>query len=119
MFYCEEKSDLISVSDKEFHFVMEQDISEIFKFLHDFKVKVNMIQNSAISFSLCIEDNFNNFKHLLSKLQPKYKVKYNENVSLFTIRHFTEEVVSTLEVDKEVLLKQRSRETVQLIVKAE
>ena len=109
---------LISVSDKEFHFVMEQDISEIFKFLHDFKVKVNMIQNSAISFSLCIEDNFNNFKHLLSKLQPKYKVKYNENVSLFTIRHFTEEVVSTLEVDKEVLLKQRSRETVQLIVKA-
>ena len=98
---------------------MDQDISEIFKFLHDFKVKVNMIQNSAISFSLCIEDNFNNFKHLLSKLQPKYKVNYNENVSLFTIRHFNEEVVSTLEVDKEVLLKQRSRETVQIIVKAE
>jgi len=108
---------LISVSDKEFHFVMEQDISEIFKYLHEFKVKVNMIQNSAISFSLCIEDNFNNFNALLAKLKPNYKVKYNENVSLYTIRHFNEEVVSVLEKNKEVLLKQRSRETVQLIVK--
>jgi len=79
--------------------------------------KANMIQNSAISFSLCIEDNFNNFKELMAKLKPKYKVKYNENVSLYTIRHFNEEVVSTIEDSKEVLLKQRSRETVQLIVK--
>lgn len=108
---------LISVSDKEFHFVMEQDISEIFKLLHEFKVKANMIQNSAISFSLCIEDNFNNFKDLMAKLKPRYKVKYNENVSLYTIRHFNEKVVSTIEDSKEVLLKQRSRETVQLIVK--
>ena len=108
---------LISISDKEFHFVMEQDISEIFKFLHEFKVKVNMIQNSAISFSLCIEDNFNNFNALIAKLKTNYKVKYNENVSLYTVRHFSEEVVSVLEENKEVLLKQRSRETVQLIVK--
>ena len=109
---------LISVSDKEFHFVMEQDISEIFNLLHELKIKVNMIQNSAISFSLCIEDNFNNFKALMAKLKPKYKLKYNENVSLYTVRHFTEEVVSTLEENKEVLLKQISRETVQIIVKA-
>ena len=108
---------LISVSDKEFHFVMEQDISEIFKFLHEFKVKVNMIQNSAISFSLCIEDNFNNFNALMARLKPNYKVKYNENVTLYTVRHFNEEVVSVLEENKEVLLKQRSRETVQIIVK--
>lgn len=108
---------LLSISDREFHFVMEQDISEIFKFLHEYKVKVNMIQNSAISFSLCIEDNFNNFNQLLSKLQSKYKVKYNENVNLFTIRHFNDEVVKSIEEDKVVLLKQRSRETVQLIVK--
>ncbi len=110
---------LISVSDKEFHFVIEQDISEIFKYLHEFKVKVNMIQNSAISFSLCIEDNFNNFNQLLAKLQPRYSVKYNENVSLYTIRHFNEQVMRDLESDKEVLLKQISRETVQMIVKAD
>ena len=56
---------LISISDKEFQFVMEHDISEIFGFLHQYKIKVNLIQNSAISFSLCIEDNFNNFEQLM------------------------------------------------------
>lgn len=109
---------LISISDKEFHFVMENDISEIFGFLHEYKIKVNLIQNSAISFSICIEDNFNNFERLMAKLKPKYKVKYNENLTLYTIRHFDEEAMSLLENDQDVLLKQRSRETVQIIVKA-
>lgn len=109
---------LISISDKEFQFVMEHDISEIFGFLHQYKIKVNLIQNSAISFSLCIEDNFNNFEQLMAKLKPNYKVKYNENLTLYTIRHFDEEAMRLLERDKEVLLKQRSRETAQLIVKA-
>lgn len=109
---------LISISDREFHFVMEEDISEIFKLLHQYKIKVNLIQNSAISFSLCVEDNFNNFERLMKKLTPKYKVKYNENLILYTIRHFNEEAMNLLEQDKEILLKQRSRETVQIIVKA-
>ncbi len=109
---------LISISDKEFNFVVENDISEIFGFLHDLKIKVNLIQNSAISFSLCIEDNFNNFDQLLTKLKPRYKVKYNENLTLYTIRHFDNNAMSSLEKDKEVLLKQRSRETVQIIVNA-
>lgn len=109
---------LISISDKEFHFVMENDISEIFGFLHDFKIKVNLIQNSAISFSLCIEDNFNNFERLMAKLKPKYKVKYNKNLTLYTIRHFDEEAMNLLENDADVLLKQKSRETAQIIVKA-
>ncbi|MCP4883497.1 MAG: aspartate kinase [Flavobacteriales bacterium] len=107
---------LISISDKEFNFVVENDISEIFGFLHDLKIKVNLIQNSAISFSLCIEDNFNNFVKFLTKLEPRYKVKYNENLTLFTIRHFDDHAMNLLEKDKEVLLKQRSRETVQIIV---
>ena len=117
-FIVKKQQILISVSDKEFNFVMEEDISHIFSLLHDYKIKVNLIQNSAISFSVCIEDNFDNFKPLLASLMPRYKVKYNENLILYTIRHFNEEVVEKLERDKEVLLKQRSRETVQVIVKA-
>ena len=109
---------LISISDKEFNFVVENDISEIFGFLHDLKIKVNLIQNSAISFSLCIEDNFNNFDALMVKLKPRYKVKYNENLTLYTIRHFDDDAMNLLEKGKEVLLKQRSRETVQIIVNA-
>ena len=117
-FIVKKRQILISISDKEFHFVMENDISEIFGLLHEYKIKVNLIQNSAISFSLCVEDNFNNFADLLAKLKPRYKVKYNENLTLYTIRHFDEAAMTMLESGREVLLKQRSRETVQVIVKS-
>jgi len=110
---------LVSISDKEFHFVMEEDIGQIFNLLHELKIKVNLLQNSAISFSLCIEDNFNNFKRLLAKLRPSYKVEYSEDLSLYTIRHFNEEVIDRLESNREILLKQRSQETVQLVVKTQ
>jgi aspartate kinase len=116
-FIVKKEQILISVSDREFHFVMEEDISQIFRLLHEFKMKVNLIQNSALSFSVCIENNFNNFKALLKALEPKYMVKYNEGLTLYTIRHFNEIDINEIEQGREVLLKQRSRETVQVIVK--
>ncbi len=108
---------LLSVSDKEFHFVMEEDISELFALLSTFKMKVNMIQNSAISFSVCIEDNFNNFKRLVETLSTKYKVLFNKDLTLYTVRHFREEDLEKLERGQTVLLKQLSRETAQLVVR--
>lgn len=108
---------LLSISDKGFHFVMEDDISEIFDFLHQFKMKVNLIQNSAISFTVCIEDKYSNFKALFDKLQAKYKVLYNKNLTLYTIRHFTDRALHEIEEDKEILVKQLSRETVQIVVR--
>ena len=108
---------LLSVSDKEFHFVMEEDISELFALLSTFKMKVNMIQNSAISFSVCIEDSFNNFKRLVETLSTKYKVLFNKDLTLYTVRHFREEDLEKLERGQTVLLKQLSRETAQLVVR--
>ncbi len=107
---------LLSISDKEFHFVMEDDISEIFDFLHRFKMKVNLIQNSAISFTVCVEDNFNNFSHLQENLGAKYKVLYNRNVTLYTIRHYTKSALNEIEKGKKILVKQLSRETAQIVV---
>jgi aspartate kinase len=109
---------LLSVSDKEFHFVMEEDISELFGLLSTYKMKVNMIQNSAISFSVCIEDNFDNFKSLIEAMNPKYKVLFNKDLTLYTVRHFREEDLDKLENGHTVLLKQLSRETAQLVVRA-
>jgi len=108
---------LLSVSDKEFHFVMEEDISELFSLLSTYKMKVNMIQNSAISFSVCIEDNFDNFKSLIEALNPKYKVLFNKDLTLYTVRHFREDDLEKLEKGQTVLLKQLSRETAQLVVR--
>jgi aspartate kinase len=80
-------------------------------------MKVSLIQNTAISFSVCIEDKFGNFPELKTILSKKFKVSYNENVSLYTIRHFTEKAAQTVEENKEVLVKQISRETLQVVTR--
>ena len=108
---------LISLSSIDFSFIMEENISEIFALLHKFKIKVSLIQNTAISFSVCIEDKFGNFNELKTILSKKFKVSYNENVSLYTIRHFSKEASEMVEKDKVVLLKQISRETMQIVTK--
>lgn len=108
---------LISLSSIDFSFIMEENISEIFALFHQFKIKVNLIQNSAISFSVCVEDKFDTFKALNALLSKKFKVEFNENVTLYTIRHFNDTATQTVEENKIVLLKQVSRETMQVITK--
>jgi len=108
---------LLSLSSIDFSFIMEENISEIFALFHQFKIKVSLIQNSAISFSVCIEDKFGNFNTVKNVLSKKFKVSFNENVSLFTIRHFNKEALEIVEKDKTVLLKQISRETMQIVTK--
>jgi aspartate kinase len=97
--------------------MMEDHIGDVFKWLHLHKMKVRLIQNSAISFSVCVDNRFNNLEALLQKLREKFKVRWNEDVTLYTIRHAIPKEVKAMEKDKVVLLKQESRETVQLVVK--
>ena len=108
---------LISLSSIDFSFIMEENISEIFSLFHQFKLKVNLIQNSAISFSVCVEDKFGNFKDMNAILSKKFKVDFNENVTLYTIRHFDEAASQTVENNKVILLKQVSSETMQVVTK--
>ena len=108
---------LISLSSIDFSFIMEENISEIFALFHQFKLKVNLIQNSAISFSVCVEDKFGNFKDLNAILSKKFKVDFTENVTLYTIRHFDEKAAQTVEENKTVILKQVSRDTMQIVTK--
>ena len=106
---------LISLSSIDFSFIMEENISEIFALFHKFKIKVSLIQNSAISFSVCVEDKFDKFQELKTILSKKFKVSYNDNVSLYTIRHFDAASAEVVEKDKNVLVKQISRETLQIV----
>jgi aspartate kinase len=108
---------LLSLSSIDFSFIMEENISEIFSLLHQFKIKTSLIQNSAISFSVCIEDKFGNFSRAKTILSKKFKVAYNENVSLYTIRHFNQATAELVEKDKTVLIRQISRETMQIVTK--
>ncbi len=115
-FILKEKQILISISALDFSFMVEHNLSDIFKELHKYRLKVNSIQNSALSFSVCVEDNFNNINKFLKEIKVKYKVIYNENVTLFTIRHFDTKTISEIEKNHKVLLKQISTETIQIVV---
>ena len=108
---------LVSLSSLDFSYIVEDNISDIFKLLHLYKMKVDVIQNSAISFSVCFDNNYNHLEKLLQHLMAKFKVTCYENVSLYTIRHYTEEAIQQIEKDKTVLLKQLTQETVQVVTK--
>jgi aspartate kinase len=107
----------LSISALDFSFIVEENISEIFALLTKYKLKVNLMQNSAISFTLSIEDKFNSIDLFLDTLKSKYRLKYNVGVELYTIRHYNENSINGFEKGKTILLKQFSRETAQYIIK--
>ena len=80
-------------------------------------MKVDVIQNSAISFSVCVDNIYNNLEELLHHLKAKFKVECYENVSLYTIRHYNEKAITQIEAGKTVLLKQLTQETLQVVTK--
>lgn len=108
---------LMKLSSLDFSFIVEDSISELFKLFHDYKMKVDLIQNSAISFSVCLDNRFGRLQELLTLLKSRFKVVTHEGVSLYTIRHFTDKAIDSLQNGRQVLLEQRGTETVQLIVK--
>lgn len=108
---------LLKLSSLDFSFIVEDNISEIFKLFHHHRLKVDLIQNSAISFSVCLDNKFNGLQPLLDELKKKFKVVCHEDVALYTIRHFDDNAVKSLQNGKSVLVEQRGKETVQLVVK--
>ncbi|APX99191.1 aspartate kinase [Lacinutrix venerupis] len=114
-FILKQKQVLLSLSTLDFSYIVEENISEIFNLLALYKMKVDVIQNSAISFSVCFENTYNNLEKLLLHLKAKFKVECFENVSLYTIRHYDETSIKNLEKDKTVLLKQLFQKTVQIV----
>ena len=108
---------LISLSSLDFSFMVEENISDIFKLFHLYQMKVDLIQNSAISFAVCVDNRFNNLERLIQHLKARFKVEFSAGVCLYTIRHFDDLSLKTLEKDKEVLLKQVTQNTVQLVTR--
>ena len=106
---------LISLSSLDFSYIVEENLSEIFSLLHLYKMKVDVIQNSAISFSVCVDNIYNNLDKLLHHLKAKFNVTCHENVCLYTIRNYSEISIKQLEVDKTILLKQLTQGTVQMV----
>jgi len=107
---------LIKLSSLDFSFIVEDSMSELFNLFHKYQTKVELIQNSAISFSVCVDNKFKKLDELLLILKNKYKISVHRDVSLYTIRHFDQDAINKLQNGKDVLLEQRGKETLQLVV---
>ena len=107
---------LISIFPKDFAFIDTDNLCEIFGILSSNRLKINLMQNSALSFSICI-DNQPRVAKAIELLSQKYKIKYNEKVELITIRHYTNKLADKVVNGREILVEQRNRTTLQLIVK--
>ena len=116
-FIVKRNLNLLKLSTLDFSFIVEENISEIFQILHENKMKVDLIQNSAISFSVCVYDKFDRLKELISILKATFKVESMKNVSLFTIRHFNKTSSQEILKNNELLLEQRTDDILQLIVR--
>ncbi len=106
----------ITISPKDFSFIVEDNLSDIFSIFGKNKIKINLMQNSALNFSACIDAKRNPYK-LIEDLKKDFVVKYNENVELVTIRNYTQDAIDEVIRDKDVVDSQLSRNTARFVVK--
>jgi aspartate kinase len=107
---------LISISPRDFSFILEENIRDIFEQLAARRIKVNLMQNSALKFSLCINDDNGKLKDFIEVLSQRYKVLYNSNCELVTIRNYTDDLAKKLSENRQILVEQKSRNTLQMVI---
>ena len=114
-YILKENQILMNVSTRDFSFIAEEHLSLIFSLLAKYNIKISLMQNSAISLALCLEDKFKNINLLNEELYQLFKTELTENVSLFTIRNADLKNIEKLYTGKKVLLEQISKQTVQMV----
>lgn len=107
---------LISISPTDFSFIAEHNLSDIFALFAKYRLKVNLSQNSALSFSVCTDAMEDKYLEVIEILKQNYKVLYNENAELITIRYYTDEVIAQLTGQRKILVEQKSRKTARFVV---
>ena len=108
---------LFSFTPKDFSFIVEKNLSDIFDRLSKVNAKINLMQNSALSFSILVDAQKVDIQKIQQEFEDSYQVKFNEGLELVTIRHYDQATIDRVTTDKDVLLQQKTRETARLIVK--
>ena len=114
-YILKENQVLMNISTRDFSFIAEDHISQIFNLLAKHKIKVSMMQNSAISLALCLEDKFGKIDEVNQSLTQQFSTDVVKNVSLYTVRNANMDELSTFYADKKILLEQISKNTVQIV----
>lgn len=107
---------LLTVFPRDFSFIAVDNLSELFAIFAQYRIRVNMMQNSALSFSICTDAEPHRIQQCVKTLQEKYKVKYNENVQLITIRHYNKQTIDKVLAGRTAILRQTSRATIQFVI---
>lgn len=107
---------LLSIHPKDFSFIAEDNLQTIFATLAELNIRVNLMQNSALSFSICIDDNEMLLEQLRTRLSDQFLLHYNKGLQLITVRYYTQGIIDKIVDGRPILLQQRSRTTTQLLV---
>lgn len=116
-YIIKENQCLLSFSVKDFTFISEKNLGTIFNALSELRLKINLMQNSAISFSVCTDWHELRLEKLRKTLQDEFMIHYNTGLKLYTIKNYTTESINKVITNKEVLLEQRTRTTFQIACK--
>lgn len=108
---------LISIQPRDFSFIAEDNISEIFARLAKYRIKVNLMQNSAISFSVVCDNDESRIFYFIGELKNQFLIKYNQKLDLYTIRHYTDEALQKITNGREIILQQKSRRTARFVLR--
>ena len=108
---------MLSISPKDFSFIVEENLGDIFELFAKHRVKMNVMLNSAISFSVSVDSDSEKVPALIEKLRENYRVLYNENVELVTIRYYDQATIDRVTAGKQIFLEVKSRYTVQIVMK--
>jgi aspartate kinase len=119
VFIKKQKQILISILARDFSFAIGDNISRILSLFYDFGIKANMVQASAVSVAVCADDDGRRIRKLISELEKEYSVIYNSGVEMLTIRQYSTDAIGKVCGTREILVEQRTRRTVQFVVKAE
>lgn len=108
---------LMSFTPKDFSFIVEENLGDIFQQLAFYGVKINLMQNSALSFSIVFDRSKTDPMRLVEKFKDQYEVRFNEGLELVTIRHYDQATIDRVTVDKDILVEQRTRFTIRMVMK--
>ena len=108
---------LLSITPKDFSFIVEENLSDIFHRLATINAKINLMQNSALSFSIALDKDKIDLQKLLNLFQDSFNVKYNENLELVTIRHFDQATIDRVTEGKEIVVEQKTKQTVRFLMR--
>ncbi|NOR74262.1 MAG: aspartate kinase, partial [Draconibacterium sp.] len=117
VFIVKDKQVLITISPKDFSFISIEDINEIVQIIHKNRIKINLIQQSAIDFNLVVDYPETDLNIVLKSLSKNYFALYNTGLTLHTIRHFNNEAIQKIKKDNKIYLEQNSRKTARLLIK--